>query len=127
MNLVGKTKILIAPLDWGLGHATRCIPIIYELLSQGHEVLIAAEGSVKILLLQEFPHIECLPLRGYRIKYSKTKPGLPFKVLVQIPKILYSISSENRWLKQVIKKIRLILLYQTTGMDSTIRIYIRFL
>ena len=48
--MVGRKRILVAPLDWGLGHATRCIPIIKELLSQGHEVVIAAEGPVKILL-----------------------------------------------------------------------------
>ncbi|MBU3745270.1 MAG: glycosyl transferase family 28, partial [Sediminibacterium sp.] len=32
-------KVLVAPLDWGLGHATRCIPIIAALLSEGYEVM----------------------------------------------------------------------------------------
>jgi spore coat polysaccharide biosynthesis predicted glycosyltransferase SpsG len=34
-------RVLIAPLDWGLGHTARCIPIIQELLHQGHEVIFA--------------------------------------------------------------------------------------
>ena len=38
-------KILVAPLDWGLGHATRCIPIINELVRQDCTVWIAAGGS----------------------------------------------------------------------------------
>jgi UDP:flavonoid glycosyltransferase YjiC (YdhE family) len=34
-------RVLIAPLDWGLGHTARCIPIIQELLQQGHQVIFA--------------------------------------------------------------------------------------
>ena len=38
-------KVIVAPLNWGLGHATRCIPIIDELLRQGAEVIIASDGE----------------------------------------------------------------------------------
>jgi len=43
-------KVLVAPLDWGLGHATRCIPIIKELVNQVCTVIIAAICPQKILL-----------------------------------------------------------------------------
>ena len=36
--------ILVAPLDWGLGHATRCVPIVRLLEKQGHRVLLASGG-----------------------------------------------------------------------------------
>ena len=36
-----KKRILIAPLNWGIGHATRCIPIIENLIKNDFEVLIA--------------------------------------------------------------------------------------
>ena len=104
MNLIDKTRVLIAPLDWGLGHATRCIPLIYGLIDKGYEVIIAAEGPVKLLLQEEFSGLEYLPLKGYRISYSKTKWGLFFSIIAQIPKIFRSIRLENRWLKEVIKK-----------------------
>lgn len=29
-------NILIAPLNWGLGHATRCIPLIRKFQKEGH-------------------------------------------------------------------------------------------
>jgi hypothetical protein len=35
-----QKKVLIAPLDWGLGHATRCIPVITALLELGYHVTI---------------------------------------------------------------------------------------
>ena len=64
-----KMKILVAPLDWGLGHATRCIPIITELIKQGHEVILAADGASGELLKQEFPTVLFVSLHGYRVKY----------------------------------------------------------
>lgn len=90
----------MAPLDWGLGHATRCIPIIRSLLEAGHEVVLAGEGKQAILLNREFPRLTVLPLRGYRITYSKKHWQLPFKMAAQLPKIFRSIRHENKWLKE---------------------------
>jgi len=38
-------KILISPLDWGLGHATRLIPIIKKLSDNGNDIIIAGDGK----------------------------------------------------------------------------------
>ncbi len=97
-----KPRILLAPLDWGLGHATRCIPIIKDLLAKDCEVIIAAEGPVLALLSAEFPSLFFLPLKGYRIRYSRSKAWLPFKILVQLPRILRMVGFENRWLKNTV-------------------------
>ncbi len=96
-----KPKVIVAPLDWGLGHATRCIPIINELIYQDCEVIIAANGATFSLLKKEFPTLQFLPLKGYNIKYIRNKTWLPFKLLLQLPKIIFLILKENRWLKKV--------------------------
>jgi UDP-N-acetylglucosamine:LPS N-acetylglucosamine transferase len=96
--------VLVAPLDWGLGHATRCIPIIYELLNAGFEVFIAAEGTQKELLAREFPLISILPLKGYRISFGNKKWKTPLKILFQVPKILTAINKEKQWLKELLKQ-----------------------
>jgi uncharacterized protein (TIGR00661 family) len=104
-NIPGcKPRILIAPLDWGLGHATRCIPIISTLIKQHCTVIVAAEGAVKTLLQKEFPVLQFIELRGYSIKYSRSKYWMPVKLLLQLPKIMYRIYAENRWLKKAIKE-----------------------
>ena len=104
-NISGrKARVLVAPLEWGLGHATRCIPIIHELLAGGCEVLIGAEGAAKTLLQQEFPQISFLPLRGYRMQYSRKSSWLPLKLLLQFPKMIRSIYNEHRWLKKLIEQ-----------------------
>jgi len=100
-SLAGK-KLLVAPLDWGLGHATRCVPVISDLLNNDCEVWLAGEGAQEKLLREEFPSLSFLPLKGYRIKYAKN--GLAGKILLQIPSILRSIKEENKWLKEQVNK-----------------------
>ena len=96
-----KKRILIAPLDWGIGHATRCIPIINALISQNHEVIIAADGRPMHLLSSEFPDLEMVRFSGYNIKYPKYLP-MSISMLLQLPKILIGIKKEQSILNQII-------------------------
>lgn len=88
----------MAPLDWGLGHATRCIPIIRYLLEKHCEVTIAAEGAVAMLLRGNFPELRILVIKGYRISYSGHASTFAFRILAQVPKILKGIRDERKWL-----------------------------
>jgi len=99
-----KGIVLVAPLDWGLGHATRCIPIIKNLLQKSCSVILAGQGKTKALLQQEFPELLFLDLPGYNVQYSREKWWLPFHMAGQIPKILAAIDAENEWLKDVVQK-----------------------
>jgi len=99
----GKPCILIAPLDWGLGHATRCIPIIKYLIEQDCHVILAASGKPASLLTAEFPKVELLPLPGYGLHYSASSRLNVLKILSQLPKILISIKQEHRWLDALVK------------------------
>jgi predicted glycosyltransferase len=93
-------KVLIAPLNWGLGHATRCIPIINELLSLKCSVIIGADGAQKALLQEEFPSLGFVKIPGYDIKYGKNRAFTVFRLILSIPKILICIKRENRWLRR---------------------------
>ncbi len=97
-----KKRILIAPLDWGLGHATRCIPLIKMLIKYGAEPLIAAEEPISSLLKKEFPNLVILRLKGYRISYSRNKNFFFLKMLMQAPKIRATVINEKRWLDKMI-------------------------
>jgi uncharacterized protein (TIGR00661 family) len=99
-NLKRKTRILVAPLDWGLGHATRCIPIIRELLNQNCDVWLAGENSQKALLGSEFPDLPFVDLPGYRIQYARAKKIFTWKIIMQVPKIFLAVKKENKWLKK---------------------------
>jgi uncharacterized protein (TIGR00661 family) len=99
--------ILLSPLDWGLGHTTRCIPLIYSLRKYRATVILAAEGPVAALLRQEFPDLQILPLNGYRISYAAGRKGFFLKILAQLPKIQSAINQENKWLNILSGSIRL--------------------
>ena len=95
-------KVLLSPLDWGLGHATRCIPIINTLLENDNEVIIAADKGSYALLKQAFPQLEFFRLPGYDITYP-ANGSMYWKMFLQSPKILSGIKREHQQLEQIIK------------------------
>lgn len=98
-----KKKILVAPLNWGLGHATRCIPIINALIARDFEPIIASDGVALELLKKEFPELTCLELPGYDVKYSKNGVFLKLKLLKESPKIINAIKTERKMTKQIVE------------------------
>lgn len=102
MEIKFNTTILIAPLDWGLGHSTRCIPIIRHLQLLGCKIIIATDGTQEKLLKLEFPLLEFVHLPGYRIGYAAHKHFFAIKILLQLPKIFRSIKNEKKWLNKFI-------------------------
>ncbi|HMC01452.1 MAG TPA: glycosyltransferase [Flavobacteriaceae bacterium] len=95
-------RILVAPLNWGLGHATRCIPIIYALIEDNFESIIASDGAALLLLKKEFPELTCIELPSYNITYSKTHKSFRLKLLKQLPKLLKTIKKENNFVNKIV-------------------------
>lgn len=98
-----SSNILVCPLDWGLGHATRCVPIINSLLELKSKVLIAGSGKSLEFLKSEFPQCEFINLPSYRFTYSK-KGRMVSAMLFSIPYILSDIFKEHKQLKKIISK-----------------------
>jgi uncharacterized protein (TIGR00661 family) len=97
-----RPRVIIAPLNWGLGHATRCIPIIKEFIEQDCEVIIAADNAPFHLLKKEFPQTVFLPIHDYKIQYSDNSKWLFLELFRQFPRIVFSVWKENRWLRKII-------------------------
>ena len=96
-------KILIAPLNWGLGHASRCIPLIDQLLAQNNSVTIAGSGLSLKLLQKEYPQLSYKELNDYGIKYHAVFP-LWLSMILQIPKIIFAIQKERNLLNKILEK-----------------------
>ena len=67
----GKLKVLVAPLDWGLGHATRCVPVIREFLRAGAEVELAVVKANADFYREVFPELRQRLAPSYNIVYPK--------------------------------------------------------
>ncbi len=104
MNKFPEQKsVMVCPLDWGLGHATRIIPVIQKLIDNENEVIIAAGKLPLNLLKSEFPELKHIQFPSFHIKYSKGGNQL-FKMMFQSYKILFGIINEHNVLKKLIKE-----------------------
>lgn len=102
-----KKNILVAPLNWGLGHAARCIPIIRELEKHGYTPILASDGNALALLKKEFPHLQDLELPSYHIEYAKNPKNFKWKILKNSPKTFAAILSEKNIVKKWVKEFEL--------------------
>lgn len=95
-----KKRILVAPLNWGLGHATRCIPIIEALENKDFEPVIASDGVALALLEKEFPHLQTLELPSYKIEYAQNGENFKWKLFQQIPNMFSAVRNEKKVVEQ---------------------------
>lgn len=100
-----KLNIFISPLDWGLGHVTRIIPIIQMLRERGHNVIMGGGRNAMAVLSAEFPELEFEPLPSYMIRYPQSG-NLVWAVLKQMPSFLASIRKERRKIGKIISKYK---------------------
>lgn len=95
-------KILIAPLNWGLGHATRCMPIIQKYIDEGHTVVIAGDGDSGILLKKYFPALRYIPLPHLELKYSNGNSQV-MAMLRSLPKIFRWMHQDKKILDEIVR------------------------
>jgi len=97
--------VFISPLNWGLGHSTRDIPIINELLSHGHEVTVGTSGNALALLKRECPDCNFILFKDYPAPYSSSRFFLP-KFVASIPILLKALARERKRLDQILSENR---------------------
>ncbi len=106
-NTHSGKRILISPLDWGLGHATRLIPIIRYLKSIGCVPVIAADGETRQLLNQEFPELAFVQLPGFNVTLTKQGKWLVLKLLSQLPTVLIKLRREYLWTRTAVHQYKI--------------------
>ena len=97
------SRILICPLNWGIGHASRCIPVIKALQDEGAEVIIAADGRPLALLQKEFPLLETIVFKGYNPRYPSFG-SMAWKMFLTMFPILVGMWKEHLKLKKIIRE-----------------------
>lgn len=97
-----QLHVLVCPLDWGLGHASRCVPVIHSLLKNECKVSIAGSGRSLQMLKNEFPELSFLNLPSFSPNYSSNK-FLSLKLFFQIPSFISSLFVEHHKIKQLSK------------------------
>ena len=101
-NIVLGKNILICPLNWGLGHATRCVPIIKALTGQGHKVIVAADKGPLAFLQKEFPELEFIEFPGFNPRYSKSNTQV-FKMITSFPGAIKIFKKDHKTVESIVK------------------------
>ena len=87
-----QKRVLFTVLDWGLGHATRSIPVIEALLQHGYNIHLAGEGNSLMLLKNHFPNLKAHDLFGIQVRFTDSS----FGIVLMIPQLLQSIKKEHQ-------------------------------
>lgn len=103
-DLPSSGRILIAPLNWGIGHASRCIPLIKQLQQKDYEPIIASDGEALLLLNKVFPEIKSRKLPSYNVQYTKNPSWFLLNLFKQLPKFINTYRKERRILKRIIEE-----------------------
>lgn len=101
-NPMSRKKILVCPLNWGIGHATRCVPLINEILQQGHEVILAADKAPLAFLQSAFPQLNHLPFPGFEPRYSHGNSQV-WATLKSLPAMYAWAKRDHVWIEKAIQ------------------------
>ncbi len=115
------SKILVAPLDWGLGHASRCVPIVQFLVEQGFGVIIGGSGDSLVYLQKRFPNLVSVELPSAKMNYGKHGMiSLPF--MFSMLRFAWNIRREHRFLEKLVaeKSIDYVFSDNRLGMYSSL-------
>ncbi|MCF1715195.1 hypothetical protein L0U88_11215 [Flavihumibacter sp. RY-1] len=86
-------------MEWGLGHASRCIPILNYLLNNCQaDLVVAASGPQAALIRAVFPTLSIVDIPAYSINYHKNRAGTITRLAFSLPHLAQQIRAENRWL-----------------------------
>ena len=94
-------RVLVAILDWGLGHAARCVPVIRELQRHGCTVVVAGSGDSLSFICKEFPNLQFFELPGYAPRYP-ANGSMVWKMAGQLPRFARTIVAEHRVIEDII-------------------------
>jgi UDP:flavonoid glycosyltransferase YjiC (YdhE family) len=99
-------RVLVAPLDWGLGHAARCVPVVRALLARGAEPVIAADHGPLALLRGEFPELQHVRLPGVTVRYGAGRSQF-WSMARQLPAMVRSVAAERAAFERIAPGLRL--------------------
>ena len=98
-----KKRILICPLNWGIGHATRMVAYAKQLESAGNTISVMGAGEVLDVFKEEMPTVKRIPFIDIKVRYAHSDK-IVRKLILHSPAYLFSAFREHRALSRLLRK-----------------------
>ncbi len=95
-----QKTVVFAPLNWGLGHASRIVPLIKQYQKGGWKIILASNGSAHQFLKIEFPELELIKINSKPLIYSKY-PFLLFHLFHLLFPFLRNINKDQHFINEL--------------------------
>lgn len=105
--MMAKMKVLICPLDWGMGHATRMMPVIDYLQNNNYEVSIAAGANTILVIKNEYPSLSYFLLPKISPRYTRYRKMLVPTLLLQLPGLFAKVVKEHFVVWRIVRKYKI--------------------
>ena len=96
-----KYNILVCPLEWGLGHTGRMIPLVKRLQERQNNIFIGAGKEHQSLFRNELQGLTYIDFQGFKPGYSRFLPQY-LALLLKTPLLFYHMLTEHIRLKHII-------------------------
>ncbi|MCQ2253341.1 MAG: hypothetical protein MJZ61_07815, partial [Bacteroidales bacterium] len=103
ISAISGRRILVSPLDWGLGHAARMIPVIRDLEERNHVTILCGPGAYGFLK-EELPEMDIRLIDDRKIRYPESRIGL-WTILKWIPVMLRNSINEHFSARRIIREM----------------------
>jgi hypothetical protein len=100
---INHRTIVVAPLDWGMGHLTRCLPLIKLFISNNNKVIFAGTSFQCGWIQNECEGIITEKIEGYKITLDSEKPTY-WQILSQSAKMIKIFKREQDSAHQLVQK-----------------------
>jgi UDP:flavonoid glycosyltransferase YjiC (YdhE family) len=98
-----KKKVIVCPLDWGLGHSSRMIAIIHRYLKSDYQVILGGSGKSGDLLKVSFPDLPFISMPSFVVRYCGSGKWLAPWLFFQLPAMILSFFREHRLIRNIVK------------------------
>ena len=99
-------RILISPLNWGMGHVARCIPLIDLFLKNNNSIFVAGDHFQLSVIRQYFPEIITIEHQGYPFDFGQ-KASFRWGLVKQLPYLLQRWNKEREEVERLCEALQI--------------------
>ena len=101
-----QKTVIFAPLNWGLGHASRIVPLIKKYQKKGWKIILTSDGSAYQFLKIEFQELEVIEIDSKPLKYSRSS-FLVFHLFHLLVPFLKNIKQDQLFVKELSDQVKI--------------------